>query len=103
MPYSELLPETRPISDLRTKLNEIEALAKKTRGPVIMTKNGTASLVVMDSEAFNERLLHERLVRKLREAEIEERLGLEPLGHDELIAYIEGALDAVEGLGGNPS
>ena len=37
------LPQIRPISDLRTRLNDIENLARESREPIIMTKNGTAS------------------------------------------------------------
>ena len=43
----------RPISDLRTRLNHIENLARETREPIIMTKNGTASLIVIDSDAYD--------------------------------------------------
>ena len=65
------LPTVRPVSELRTHLPEIETLAQETGEPIILTKNGTAKLIVMDNEAFNEHLQHERAVRKLREAEIE--------------------------------
>lgn len=65
------LPCVRPVSELRTNLPEIESIAAETGEPIILTKNGTAKLVVMDNEAFNEHLQHERAVRKLREAEIE--------------------------------
>ena len=73
MSMQAALPQIRPISDLRTRLNDIESLARETREPIIMTKNGAASLVVIDSEAYDEHLRHERAVRKLREAEIEEK------------------------------
>ena len=32
------LPQIRPISDLRTRLNDIENLARESREPIIMTK-----------------------------------------------------------------
>lgn len=67
------LPQVRPVSELRTHLPEIEQLAQETGEPIILTKNGAAKLVVMDNDAFNEHLQHERAVRKLREAEIEAR------------------------------
>ena len=38
------LPQIRPISDLRTRLNDIENLARESREPIIMTKNGTCLL-----------------------------------------------------------
>ena len=79
------LPCVRPVSELRTHLPEIEAIAQETGEPIILTKNGAAKLVVMDNEAFNEHLQHERAVRKLREAEIEARYTKEkPLSLDEV-------------------
>ena len=67
------IPAMRPISDLRTKLGEIEMLAKTTGEPIVLTRNGTASLVVLDSDAFNKHIEEQRHIRKLREAEIEKR------------------------------
>ena len=43
------IPDIRPISDLRTKLGEIEASARESGGPVVLVRNGTPSLVVFDS------------------------------------------------------
>lgn len=70
---SAALPLIRPISDLRTDLNDVCAQAQETRQPIFMTKNGKASLVVMDCAAYEEERQHERFAHKLREAEIEER------------------------------
>lgn len=70
---SVALPLIRPISDLRTDLNDVCAQAQETRQPIFMTKNGKASLVVMDCAAYEEERQHERFAHKLREAEIEER------------------------------
>ena len=90
------LPHVRPVSELRTHLPEIEQLAQETGEPIILTKNGAAKLVVMDNDAFNEHLQHERAVRKLREAEIEARYTKEkPLSLDavkeRVAAIISGA------------
>ena len=71
MPLPAMIPETRPISDLRTHLPEIERLAKETGEPIVLTRNGVHALVVQDSEAYNQRIQRERHIRKLREAEIE--------------------------------
>lgn len=67
------LPAIRPISDLRTDLNGICDEARDTRQPIFMTKNGKASLVVMDCEAYEQQRQRDRYVMKLREAEIEAR------------------------------
>lgn len=67
------VPLIRPISDLRTDLNDVCAQAQETRQPIFMTKNGKACLVVMDCDAYEDERQHERFAHKLREAEIEER------------------------------
>lgn len=73
MQLAQPIPITRPVSDLRTHLPEIEEMAKDTGGPIVLTRNGRPSLLVFDCDAYNEQVLHDRHVRKLREAEIEER------------------------------
>ena len=73
MPMAAMIPETRPISDLRTHLPEIEAAVKETGEPIVLVRNGAPTLVVMDCRAYNESIQRERHIRKLREAEIEAR------------------------------
>ena len=46
------LPLIRPITDMRTHLNDVCRQATETREPVVLTKNGTASYVLMDSDAY---------------------------------------------------
>lgn len=65
------LPQIRPISELRTNLNGICDLAHESQQPIFMTKNGKASLMVIDCEAYENQRQHDRYVQKLREAEIE--------------------------------
>ena len=87
-------PEIRPISDPRTHLGEIEETARRTRQPIIMTKNGTASLVVMASNACVGHMKHECAVAKLREAEIEAKYRTETVSHGEMKARIAAILEA---------
>lgn len=65
------LPAIRPISDLRTDLNGVCEDACETQQPIFLTKNGKATLVVMDCEAYERQRQHDRYVMKMREAEIE--------------------------------
>lgn len=90
------IPSIRPISDLRTKLSELEQLAKETGEPIIMTKNGAPSLVLMDSEAYNASLQHMRAVRKLREAEIEARYNPGTVSFEEANQRFESILSKAE-------
>lgn len=94
MAISATLPTIRPISDLRTKLNDIEAVAKETQEPIIMTKNGAPSLVVMDSNAFDEMMRRERAVLKLREAEIEAKYTSRTYTRAEVMDSLQDIFDA---------
>lgn len=85
------IPLIRPISDLRSNLNDVCDMARETREPLFMTKNGKPSLVVFDSDAYEERLAHERYVAKLREAEIEARYVRETTSQEELDAKMNDA------------
>ena len=67
------LPEIRPVTDLRTKYNEVCALATETQKPVVLTKNGVAAYVLHDSAAYDQEQRRLRVQLALREAEIEER------------------------------
>lgn len=46
------MAEIRPVSDLQRKLSEIAKLAKETKEPIYLTKNGSKHLVLMDADAF---------------------------------------------------
>ena len=57
----------RPVSDLRNKYPEIEKAVLKDGEPVILTKNGYGSMVVMSLELFSE--LTDDIELKLDEAD----------------------------------
>ena len=77
-------PAIRPISDLRTDLNGVCEDACETQQPIFMTKNGKATLVVMDCEAYERQRQHDRYVMKMREAEIEAQYHPESLALGEV-------------------
>lgn len=47
----------RPVSDLQRKVGELTRIAKETKEPVYLTKNGAEHLVLIDSHEY------ERLAR----------------------------------------
>lgn len=49
------MPVVRPISDLQRNIGSIATECHESGQPVYLTKNGSASLVVMDAGAFDER------------------------------------------------
>jgi prevent-host-death family protein len=71
--FAVATPLIRPISDLRTNLNDVCEQARESQEPIFMTKNGKSSLVVMDAEAYEQLWQEERLRQKVREVEIEDR------------------------------
>ena len=58
----------RPVSDLRNKFTEIEDTVLKEGEPVILTKNGYGSMVVMSLEQYAE--MTDEIELKLDEADI---------------------------------
>lgn len=83
------IPAIRPVSDLRTDLNGVCDQARQTQRPIIMTKNGKASLVVMDCDAYERQRQNDRYVLKLREAEIEAQYHPEAVSQAQLDAQME--------------
>ena len=57
----------RPVSDLRNKLAEIEDIVSNTGEVVLLTKNGSGSMVVMSLEQYS--ALTDELEFKLDEAD----------------------------------
>ena len=71
--FASPLPAIRPITDLRTKFNEVCEQATETQEPIVLTKNGTAAFVLMESKAYDMAEQRMRAAMALREAEIEEK------------------------------
>ena len=44
----------RPVSDLQRKVGELTKIAKETKEPIYLTKNGSQHLVLIDSDVFSE-------------------------------------------------
>ncbi len=82
-PGTSALPIIRPITDLRTQLNDVCSQASETQEPVVLTKNGVASFVLMDARAYDEAQRHSRYFLALREAELEMKYSPEPLSAEE--------------------
>jgi prevent-host-death family protein len=69
------MPIIRPISDLRNKSSDIEALCHDTGEPVFITKNGEGALVVMSVAAYELAQARLELYGLLDEAEADARAG----------------------------
>ena len=92
------VPAIRPISDLRTDLNGICEQAANSQQPIFMTKNGKATLVVIDCEAYERQRQHDRYVMKLREAELEQQYHPETVSQAEVTSRVEAILEQARKL-----
>lgn len=70
---TQSIPIIRPVTDMRTKFNEVCNQATECQEPVVLTKNGVPSYVFMDSSTYEAEQRKARHYMALREAEIEER------------------------------
>ena len=98
MPSLTMIPEAYPISDLRTRLPEWEARAKESGEPIVLTRNGTPSLLLIDCQAYNQSIQRERHIRKLRDAEIEAKYTAEMVSVEDSRARIDAIADMLEGF-----
>lgn len=71
--------QIRPVSDLRNKFPEIEAIVKEGQ-PVYLTKNGYGAMVVLSIEEYSN--LTENIERKLDEADWQASITNERLSHE---------------------
>jgi prevent-host-death family protein len=75
----------RPISDLRNKSLEISKLVHKTKGSVIITRNGREDMVIMSFEQWEDLVVYPLIL----EAEEEEKRGAPSIP-------LEEAMDAID-------
>lgn len=60
------MPRIHPVSDLKTKLNQLSEICRKEHEPVYLTRKGHGELVLVGMEEY------ERMVAKLKANEEEE-------------------------------
>ena len=76
--------DIRPISDLRNKFTDIEN-AVLNKGPVILTKNGYGSMVVMSIQEYER--LTSNIENALDEAEKQASESDKRLSHEEVFGH----------------
>lgn len=56
------MPVVMPINELQRNFKEIVDKCERSSEPVYLTRNGSASVIVMDAEAFDRKMaIHERV------------------------------------------
>ncbi|MBP0962246.1 MAG: type II toxin-antitoxin system Phd/YefM family antitoxin [Oscillospiraceae bacterium] len=81
--------DIRPVSDLRNKYTEIEAVVNEGK-PVYLTKNGYGTMVVMSIETYSD--LIDNVESKLDEADYEARTTERRLTHNEVFSEVRKAI-----------
>lgn len=69
------MPIIKPSSELRNNYPEMIRIAKETRQPLFLTKNGTGEAVLLSMEQYDEAFRMLELYEKLAEGEEDIRLG----------------------------
>ena len=80
----------RPVSDLRNKYTEIENTVLTDGEPVVLTKNGYGSMVLMSLEQYAE--LTDEIEIKLDEADIAASISSERYTADEVFQRVRNRL-----------
>jgi len=66
-----LVEDIRPTTDLKNKSNQLLRYVQKTRRPILLTKNGKPTAVLVDVKEFAKKLASKELTMLLKEAEKE--------------------------------
>lgn len=84
-----VIPEIRPVSDLRNKFSDISKMVHETNEPVYLTKNGRGDMVVMSLEAYEQNLFESEIFLKLKEAEYQAASTKKRYTHDEVMSELQ--------------
>lgn len=80
----------RPVSDLRNKFSEIEAMVNEGE-PVYLTKNGYGSMVVLSMEQYAE--LTDRVEWALDQADEQAKCSNQRLSHDQVFHDVKAVIN----------
>jgi prevent-host-death family protein len=87
-----IMPQIRPVSDLRNNFAEISKIVHETAEPVFLTKNGYGDIVVMSIEAYERKLFESEIYFKLKEAELEAKSTGVRYSHEEIFSDLRASL-----------
>ena len=87
----------KPSAVLRNDYASISKMAKETKEPIYITKNGEGDLVLMDIDAFEKREQMIKLRARVLEAEQQRISGAEALSIDEARARLRERIDGMPG------
>ena len=80
----------RPVSDLRNKFPEVEEAVLHSGNPVVLTKNGYGTMVLLSLDQYA--ALTEDVEAKLDEADVQAKENPARMTHDEVFAAARGII-----------
>ena len=83
------MPVIRPVSDLRNKTPEIEAICLREQKPVFITKNGSGHLVVMSQKLYESQQTLLALYEKLDDAETQSASEAHRISHKDVMTRLK--------------
>ena len=86
---SDKMPYIRPVSDLRNKFTEISKIVQETSEPVLLTKNGYGSMVVMSIETYEQKRFDSEIYNKLKKSEVEAKVTDKHYTHQKVISGLK--------------
>ena len=87
-----MIPQIRPVSDLRNKFSDISRSVHETNTPVFLTKNGRGDMVVMSLAAYEQNLFESEIYLKLKEAEYQATSVKKRYTHDEVMIELRSTI-----------
>ena len=88
-----MMPNIRPVSDLRNNFKQISEVCHEEGEPVFLTKNGRGDMVVMSIEQYEKQQALLELYKKLGKAETESKNEASKTSHEELMTQIRKKLN----------
>ena len=83
-----MMPNIRPVSDLRNNFKQISEVCHEEGEPVFLTKNGRGDMVVMSIEQYEKQQALLDLYKKLGQAETESKNDASKISHEELMTQM---------------
>jgi prevent-host-death family protein len=90
------MSQIRPISDLRNNFAEISRSVHENGEPVILTKNGYGSMVVLSFDAYERMRYETGIAMSLQEAEVEAASTVQRYSHQEIMASLRGQVEEAD-------
>ena len=88
-----MMPNIRPVSDLRNNFKQISEVCHKEGEPVFLTKNGRGDMVVMSIAQYEKQQALLELYKKLGKAETESKNDTSKISHEDIMKQMREKLN----------